>query len=112
MNSPNTKDHRANPKTVYINWKGKSADPEGPGMYILTEISSAILAEMIAYTSREEMSELKKSRPDPKRFEELDALFREVHLINREPANFREPARMQEIIDKYAPRVREIYSKA
>jgi len=79
--------------------------------YTLTETSSVILTELIAYTAREEFWEMKKPAPDLARMERLWAFFKEVHAINREPANFKGASRMQAIIDTYAPMVREIYSK-
>ncbi|MFA6152796.1 MAG: hypothetical protein WC716_15845 [Chitinophagaceae bacterium] len=111
MNPPNTEHHKGAPKSVQIDLKDGAVELEEPDMYVLTETSSAILNELIAYTGREEMKELKKSNPDPERLEELDVLFKEVHTINREPANFGNQVRMQEIIDKYAPKVREIYGR-
>jgi hypothetical protein len=124
MHSQIIKDQTGTPISVLIDYqdwleieqqlklKKDNSDLEEPDMYTLTETSRAILNELIVYTGREELKELKNEHPDQKRIAELRSLLGEVLKINRETENFKSPARMQEIIDKYAPKVRDIYNAA
>jgi hypothetical protein len=97
-----------------LNLKNTSPDAlENPlDWYGLTETANSILNELIAYTSREEFKESQKPIPDKKHLLEMETLFQEVHAINKDPENFKSFKRMQEIISKYAPLLRNIYDVA
>ncbi|GAA4930267.1 hypothetical protein [Mucilaginibacter defluvii] len=80
--------------------------------YGLTETTNAILNELIAYTIREEFKESQKPFPDQLHLQKINLLLHEVQAINKEPENFKSLGRMQEIINKYAPILREIDAAA
>ena len=79
--------------------------------YDLTETSKAILVELMAYTSGEELKEMEMAVPDKERLQQMKLLFEEVDAINSEPENFRSISRMKDIISKYAPILRKVYDE-
>ncbi|WET69113.1 hypothetical protein [Sphingobacterium sp.] len=84
--------------------------PDNPlDWYTLTETANSILNELIAYTGREEYFEMEKEHPDQRRIEALEKLFQEVNEINRNTANFKHAGKMEEIIRKYGPLLKNLY---
>lgn len=75
--------------------------------YRLTEVASSVLNGVIAYASRERRKELGRVRPDLERVEKLTALLNEVADANRNSLNFRSLERMEALIEKYSPILRE-----
>lgn len=87
-------------------------DPENPfDWYAATEVSKAIINELIAYTGREEIKESMKAAPDQKHLEEINAFAEELIAINHNTDNFTDIKRMEEIIARYAPLLREINNR-
>jgi hypothetical protein len=119
MNAQIIKDRAGTPVSVVVAYRdwldieqklklsdGKQDTAENPlDWYTLTETSSAILNELIAYTGREEYKEMKNPVPDRKRLSRLQTIFEEINAINREPMNFKSISRMKEIIRTYAPKL-------
>ncbi|WET69112.1 hypothetical protein [Sphingobacterium sp.] len=79
--------------------------------YTLTETTNSVLNELIAYTGRERIAELQKETPDQNRIDALWAYFKEINAINRNVENFKDARRMEEIIAKYAPVLKKMYTE-
>ena len=75
--------------------------------YRLTEVANSVLNGVIAYASRERRKELNKLHPDVGQVERFTALRNEVSDINSNSLNFRSLERMEELIEKYSPILRE-----
>lgn len=117
------KDTTGNPISVLVDYrqwlemeqllertKIKADAPENPlDWYTLTETTNSILNGLMAYTSRERRKELKKEKPNAILLSDLNNLFEEIHAINDNPDNFKSARKMEEIIGKYAPKLRAIY---
>ncbi|WP_313491890.1 MULTISPECIES: hypothetical protein [Sphingobacterium] len=87
----------------------RACDLENPlDWYALTERSSAILNDLIAYTGRETFWEQQKDNPDQQRIDALWRLFKEIDKINRNVDNFRCANRMKKIIDEYGPKLKKV----
>ena len=87
----------------------RASDLENPlDWYVLTEISSAILNDLIAYVGRERFWERKKTIPDQKRLDALWQFFKEINEINRNVENFRCAKRMKKIIEVYGPKLKKV----
>ncbi len=87
----------------------RACDLENPlDWYVLTEISSAVLNDLIAYTGRETFWERKKDNPDLERIDALWRLFREINEINRNVDNFRCANRMKQLIADYGPKIKKV----
>ena len=79
--------------------------------YELTETSSYVLNTIIAYASTAQMKEEKKPNPDHKKITYLEMLYEEAYSVNRNTANFQSLEKMQEIIDKYSPKLMELQNQ-
>ncbi len=79
--------------------------------YTLTETTNSVLHELIAYTGRETVAEQMKEFPDQNRIDALWNYFKEINSINRNVENFKDAGRMEEIIAKYAPVVKKMYTE-
>lgn len=89
--------------------KAKTDDLGGPmSDYVLIELSTSTLGNLIAYTIRETYLENQKESPNQDRIAKLDALYEEVYAVNRNSANFRDYGIMRDIIEKYCPIMKKI----
>ncbi|WP_124636675.1 hypothetical protein [Taibaiella sp. KBW10] len=116
------RDNAGNPVSVLLDYKEwiqieqvlkqqkvRINPPENPlDWYALTESANSILNELIAYTGREQFSELKKEIPDQGRIEELLKLSEEIKAINRKSANFMDGDRLKQIIALYGPKLKKV----
>jgi hypothetical protein len=124
MNTQIIKDQSGEPVMVlvaYNDWielekklhlSESSEEEDTLNWYAITETSKAVINELIAYTIRERVEESMKAEPDHKHLEEINLFAEELITINDDTKNFTDYKRMQEIIAKYAPLLREINDAA